>query len=67
MTGDTETSDRTALLEGKYVDLATITVKIELATRRHIPYDKSDGSEEDTDDIPEAAVKGGVASVQARS
>lgn len=69
MSGDTETTDRVALLEGQYADLATITIKI-WEVKRSKPckrYGAIHSAEEGClDAIPEAAVKGGAASVQVR-
>lgn len=59
--GDTKTTDRAALLEGKHFELATLTIKIWLAKCTNGSDDEFSNLEEDSD-----AVKGGAVLVRAR-
>jgi hypothetical protein len=65
-TVDTETTDRAAILEGTHAELANLTIKIWLAKCTKSSGVESNDSEEDTDAIPEATVKGGATSVRGR-
>lgn len=65
-TSDAGTKDQAALRKGSYAELATILTKVWLVkSTKTAEFEYSD-AEEDTSAIPEAAVKGGAASVHAR-